>query len=40
MRASYIKGATLADVSSQLLVLSVYASITWAWAIGSYRKSG
>lgn len=40
MRAIYIKGATLTDVSSQLLVLSVYASITWAWAIGSYRKNG
>ena len=40
MRAIYIKGATLADVSSQLLVLSIYASITWAWAIGSYRKNG
>lgn len=39
MRAIYIKGATLADVHSQFIILCAYASVTWAWAILSYRKN-
>lgn len=40
MRGIYIKGATINDVLTQLIALSIYSSLTWAWAILSYKKNG
>lgn len=39
MRGIYIKGATLSDLRLQLLVLTLYSTLTWTWAIVSYRKN-
>lgn len=39
MRAIYIKGATIVDLSLQLIVLTVYSCLTWTWAILSYKKN-
>lgn len=39
MRAIYIKGATIMDLSLQLIVLTVYSCLTWTWAILSYKKN-
>ena len=40
MRGIYIKGATIADLLTQLYVLILYSTFTWTWAILSYRKNG
>lgn len=39
MRMIYIKGSTLADLLPQLTALSIMTTVTWTWAIGSYRKN-
>lgn len=40
MRAIYIKGAAISDLLTQLTVLLLYSTLTWTWAITSYRKNG
>jgi len=40
MRGIYIRGAALPDLTAQLMVLVVYSTLTWTWAIASYRKNG
>ena len=39
LRAIYVKGATIAQISTPLTRLSVMAVVAWIWAIASYRKS-
>lgn len=39
MRAIYIKGATLLQLSTELIVLVLYSTFTWIWAILSYHKN-
>jgi len=39
MRALYIKGSRLQDLSSQFIALTVYAVVVWVFAIISYKKS-
>lgn len=39
LRAIYIKGANLSQISQQVLYLTLMSVITWTWAIVSYRKS-
>ncbi len=39
MRALYLKGSSLADLQPQLISMSVYAALSWAGAIFSYRKT-
>lgn len=39
MRTLYLKGSSLAQLRPQLLALSIYAVVTWTWAIVSYRKT-
>ncbi|MGN1353346.1 MAG: ABC transporter permease [Alloprevotella sp.] len=38
MRALYLKGSSIADLSTQLLALIAYAVVVWSVAIVSYRK--
>lgn len=40
MRGIYIKGAGFTDLLTQFAVLVLYSSLTWTWAIVSYRKNG
>jgi len=40
MRAIYIKGASITDLLTQLTALILYSSLTWTWAIISYKKNG
>ena len=39
MRAIYVKGATLAQITWQLKHLIIMATICWTWAVISYKKS-
>lgn len=39
MRALYLKGSTMADLSPQLASMAVYAVLSWAGAIFSYSKT-
>ena len=39
IRAIYIKGATLTQLSMQFSILTAYTCLTWTWAIISYRKN-
>ncbi len=39
MRALYLKGSTLHDLSGQLFALTSYAAVVWTIAIISYRKN-
>ncbi|MGM9709912.1 MAG: ABC transporter permease [Prevotella sp.] len=39
MRALYLKGSSLSDLSGHFIALSVYAASVWAIAIFSYKKS-
>lgn len=40
MRSLYLKGSTLTDLLPQLIAMSLFASLSWTWAIWSYRKRG
>lgn len=39
-RMLYLNGSTLADISGQLLKITLFAIILNGWAIASYRKRG
>lgn len=39
IRALYMKGSTLGDLSTQLYALTTFATVTWFFAIKSYRKN-
>lgn len=39
MRALYLKGSCVAELSSQLVAMSVFAVLSWLWAILSYHKT-
>lgn len=39
MRTLYLKGSSLTELLPQLRALCLYAVVTWAWAIISYRKT-
>ena len=39
LRAIYQKGSTLADLQPQLVSMAVYAAVSWAGAILSYKKT-
>ena len=39
LRAIYLKGSTLADLQPQLVSMAVYAAVSWAGAILSYKKT-
>jgi ABC-2 type transport system permease protein len=39
MRAVYLKGSGVADLTIQLLALSAFAALMTTWAVWSYRKS-
>lgn len=40
MRAVYLKGSTLADLSRPLGILAGFAVLSGSWAVWSYRKTG
>lgn len=39
LRAIYLKGSGLTDLTSQFIALCIYASGVWIWAICSYKKN-
>lgn len=39
LRAIYLKGSGFTDLVSQFVVLCIYASVIWIWAIRSYKKN-
>ena len=38
MRAIFLKGSTLADLSRQVLALLSFAAVFNAWAVATYKK--
>ena len=39
LRALYLKGSGFADLQMQFFAMLAYATVSWTWAICSYKKS-